>query len=161
MVFCQKNSVHLISDEVYALSVYGTDYDDEKSLKFSSVLSIDCKGLIDPDRLHVFYGMSKVSTVLSKLQVSMLSSYLQKDFGAAGLRLGCLVTQNALLRKAVACNMRFHNPSGMSIAIATQLLEDRDFVRSFIKTSHERLRAAREYTAQVFDDAGIKYHRGR
>ncbi|CRG88865.1 hypothetical protein PISL3812_05900 [Talaromyces islandicus] len=141
MIFCQNNSIHLISDEVYALSVYGTDFNDEKSINFSSVLSIDCEGLIDPDRLHVFYGMSK-------------------DFGAAGLRLGSLVTRNTLLRKAVACNMRFHNPSGMSIAIATQLLEDRDFVKFFVKTSHERLRAARKYTGQVLDDAGIKYHRG-
>jgi len=65
MVFCQKNSIHLISDEVYALSVYGTGYDAEKSINFSSVLSIDCKGLIDPERLHVFYGMSKVSIMPS------------------------------------------------------------------------------------------------
>jgi aspartate/methionine/tyrosine aminotransferase len=65
MVFCQKNSIHLISDEVYALSVYDTDSDDKKSIKFSSALSIDHEGLIDPDRLHVFYGMSKVSKDLS------------------------------------------------------------------------------------------------
>ena len=58
MQFCQRNSIHLISDEVYALSVYDTESED--GINFTSVLSIDIKGLIDPDRLHVLYGMSKV-----------------------------------------------------------------------------------------------------
>ncbi|KAH8705578.1 pyridoxal phosphate-dependent transferase [Talaromyces proteolyticus] len=142
MGFCQRNSIHMISDEVYGLSVYGeTNSNDERSIGFSSVLSIDSTGLIDPDRLHVFYGMSK-------------------DFGAAGLRLGCLITQSTLLRKAVSCNMRFHNPSGMSIAIATAILEDREFVKSFINISRQLLNEARQCTSQILDRAGIKYHSG-
>jgi 1-aminocyclopropane-1-carboxylate synthase len=58
MKFAQRNGIHLISDEVYALSVYDTGF--EETVPFTSVLSIDPKGLIDTDRLHVFYGMSKV-----------------------------------------------------------------------------------------------------
>lgn len=49
----------MISDEVYALSVYGTGYDDTP--EFTSVLAIDPMGVIEVDRLHVFYGMSKAS----------------------------------------------------------------------------------------------------
>jgi xeroderma pigmentosum group C-complementing protein len=71
--FCHKYQIHLISDEVYALSVY--DNDDPNS-GFVSVLSIDPVPLgVDPALVHVLYGMSK-------------------DFAAAGLRLGCLVSQN-------------------------------------------------------------------
>ena len=58
MAFAEKKKIHLISDEVYALSTYDT----ESGLPgFTSVLSINSTGLIDDNRLHVLYGMSKVS----------------------------------------------------------------------------------------------------
>ncbi|KUJ17476.1 1-aminocyclopropane-1-carboxylate synthase [Mollisia scopiformis] len=136
MQFCQHNSIHMISDEVYALSVYDTGC--KEAHVFTSALSIDPTGIIDPERLHIFYGMSK-------------------DFASAGLRLGSLISRNALLREAVAANMRFHNPSGMSIAIATAILEDRAFVRTFISLCRERLAGSRAYTCRVLDEAGIKY----
>jgi hypothetical protein len=56
--FCGRRGLHLISDEIYALSVYQRE--DRKHETFTSVLSIDWKGLIDEDRVHVLYGMSKV-----------------------------------------------------------------------------------------------------
>lgn len=55
--------------------------------------------------------------------------------------------------------MRFHNPSGVSIAIATGILEDRTFVSWFVNLSRQRLRAARDYTMQVLDTAGVKYQK--
>lgn len=58
MKFCHKHRIHLISDEIYGLSVFDTG--DSAAIPFTSVLSIDLTGLIDPDYLHVFYGMSKV-----------------------------------------------------------------------------------------------------
>lgn len=70
--FCQKYQIHLISDEVYALSVYEEDSTDG----FISVLSIEPASIgVDPTLIHVLYGMSK-------------------DFAAAGLRLGCLISLN-------------------------------------------------------------------
>lgn len=72
--FCHKYQIHLISDEVYALSVY--EDSDPTGGGFVSVLSIDPVPLgVDPALVHVLYGMSK-------------------DFAAAGLRLGCLISQN-------------------------------------------------------------------
>lgn len=82
--FCQKYGIHLISDEVYALSVYDEDGDDLQS-RFVSALSINPVQLgVDPDLIHVLYGMSK-------------------DFAMAGLRLGCLISHNQnLLRSALS-----------------------------------------------------------
>ncbi|ERT00432.1 hypothetical protein HMPREF1624_03803 [Sporothrix schenckii ATCC 58251] len=139
MAFCETNKIHLISDEVYGLSTYSLD--DGHDVPFTSVLSFDSTNLLDKDRLHVLYGMSK-------------------DFAAAGLRLGSLITRNRSLRKAVACNMRFHNPSGMSVSIGTAILEDREFVASFVRLSQERLRDSHLHTAKVLDAAGVKYERG-
>jgi 1-aminocyclopropane-1-carboxylate synthase len=59
MRFCSKHSIHLISDEIYALSVYHTD---NIHPSFTSVLSIDPSGIIDRNFVHVLYGMAKVGT---------------------------------------------------------------------------------------------------
>jgi len=58
---CEKHSIHLISDEVYGLSVFVVE--GEERVPFTSVLSIDPTGLLRTDQLHVMYGMSKVSAV--------------------------------------------------------------------------------------------------
>lgn len=64
--FAEKHNLHLISDEIYALSVFDTP--DNPSTPFVSLLSIDPAEVgCDPSRLHVIYGASK-------------------DFGANGLR---------------------------------------------------------------------------
>jgi 1-aminocyclopropane-1-carboxylate synthase len=86
--FCQKYQIHLISDEIYALSVYG---DDDSSNGFVSILSIDPASVgVDPGLIHVLYGMSK-------------------DFAAAGLRLGCLISQNQRFMRA-ALSIRYVEP---------------------------------------------------
>lgn len=59
MHLCAAKGMHLISDEIYALSAYNQD--KPSSVQFTSVLSIDPTGIIDPAQVHVLYGMSKVS----------------------------------------------------------------------------------------------------
>jgi aspartate/methionine/tyrosine aminotransferase len=58
-VLCQKYNIHLISDEIYALSVF--EVEGLESTPFTSVLSIDPTGLLRTDQIHVLYGMSKVA----------------------------------------------------------------------------------------------------
>jgi aspartate/methionine/tyrosine aminotransferase len=55
--FCNKHRIHLISDEIYAFSVYHTDV---ARPGFTSVLSLDTTDVIDSSLVHVMYGMSKV-----------------------------------------------------------------------------------------------------
>lgn len=75
MTLCQKHGIHLISDEIYALSVWKNTIDevDEEAAMFKSVLSINTEGIIAPELVHVLWGTSK-------------------DFGANGLRLGVLIS---------------------------------------------------------------------
>ena len=58
MKLCQKYNLHLVSDEIYGLSVF--EVDGSVRTPFTSVLSIDTAELIEEDRIHVLYGMSKV-----------------------------------------------------------------------------------------------------
>ncbi|WEW59118.1 hypothetical protein PRK78_004587 [Emydomyces testavorans] len=57
MSFCQKRRIHLISDEIYALSVF--DSGESDAIPFTSVLGVDPAGLLDEDYIHVTYGMAK------------------------------------------------------------------------------------------------------
>ena len=63
---CAKHAMHLVSDEVFALSVWESpDYGDEEG--FVSVLGLDAEGLGCTGRVHSVWGMSK-------------------DFGMSGVR---------------------------------------------------------------------------
>ncbi|UKZ58134.1 hypothetical protein TrVGV298_011999 [Trichoderma virens] len=116
MAFCQKYRIHFISDEVYASTVFESGEPD--TYPFTSVLSIDPTGIIDQDLVHVEYGMAK-------------------DFGSAGLRVGALITRNAALQKGFTSIIRFHSPSGMSVAIASAMLEDRGVVQKVSRNGTE------------------------
>ncbi|KAL4869202.1 hypothetical protein BDV12DRAFT_168462 [Aspergillus spectabilis] len=137
--FCQKYQIHLISDEVYALSIYE---DDISTVGFTSVLSIDQANIgVDPALIHVLYGMSK-------------------DFAAAGLRLGCLISQNQRFLQAALSTCRFHWPSNISCSIATAILENREFMETFLQQSRRLLRSHRDLAVQALEEAGIPYAPG-
>lgn len=59
MKLCQKYRIHLISDEIYALSVFENP-EAPDAPGFVSILSIDTRNIIDPHLVHVLWGMSKV-----------------------------------------------------------------------------------------------------
>jgi 1-aminocyclopropane-1-carboxylate synthase len=94
--FCQKHTLHLISDEVYASCVFDTGHPE--AAPFTSMLSFDLPSLIDPSLVHVLYGFSKVRARTTHL-VTQVNISLQ-DFASGGLHLGFLVTQNEQLRRA-------------------------------------------------------------
>lgn len=78
--WCAREGLHLVSDEIYAMSVFPSR--DGELDGFTSVLSIAEQACIDGRNIHVLYGASK-------------------DFGLGGLRLGFLVTRNENLKEAV------------------------------------------------------------
>jgi aspartate/methionine/tyrosine aminotransferase len=58
--FCQKNNIHLITDEVFGpLTFKSPDLPEEE--RFVSVLELDCEALgCDPSRVHMIWSPSKV-----------------------------------------------------------------------------------------------------
>ncbi|KAI0445492.1 PLP-dependent transferase [Xylaria telfairii] len=134
---CGRKGIHLISDEIYALSVYNRT--DRPPEKFTSVRSLDFSGIIDPKQVHILYGMSK-------------------DFGAGGMRLGCLVSQNRDFTNAVRSLCRFYSPSQFSMEIAASFLENQEFIRSFLEKSHARLLHNRLVAESLLSQAGIGSH---
>ncbi|KAI1385379.1 acc synthase [Hypoxylon trugodes] len=138
MRLCAAKGIHLISDEIYALSTY--EYDDRPSEKFVSALSIDLTGIISPDQVHVLYGMAK-------------------DFGAAGLRLGCVISRNKEFTKATRAICRFSSPSQYAMELAAKFLEDQKYVAEFLKKSQSLLLRNRLLAEDLLSQAGINFHR--
>ncbi|GJN69272.1 hypothetical protein PLICBS_003320 [Purpureocillium lilacinum] len=136
MKFCQKKQIHLISDEIYACSIF--DSGESDAVPFTSALAIDPAGIIDTERLHVTYGFSK-------------------DFGSAGLRIGAIITRSKAVESAITGVMRFHNPAGPSLAIGAAMLEDRKWCREFVESSRTKLAAAYKHATQGLRDVGIDY----
>ncbi|PHH65767.1 hypothetical protein CDD81_1494 [Ophiocordyceps australis] len=136
MKFCQKHQLHLISDEIYACSIF--DSGETDPTPFTSALAIDTDGLIDTERLHVTYGFSK-------------------DFGTAGLRIGAIITRSKAVESAITPVLRFHNPAGPSLAIGAAMLEDRKWCREFVESSRQKLAAAYRHATQGLRAIGIDY----
>lgn len=136
MQLCKKYFLHLLSDEVYALSVFSSSL-----TPFTSVLSLDSSPYISPDRLHVVYGMSK-------------------DFAAGGLRLGCLYSRNRALLEAVSAVSQFSWSGPVSQLFATQMLEDEEWKSGFLAKSTRVLKEKYEKCTRVLDERGIEYSSG-
>lgn len=136
MKLCQKYNIHLISDEVYACSVF--DSGEPDTVPFTSVLSIDSKHLIDENLVHVEYGFAK-------------------DFASGGLRIGAIISRNQQVCKAISSITRFHNPSGASLAVACAILEDREWCRSYIDSMRRKIAGAYKHATSQLQQLGIEY----
>lgn len=139
---CQKYQVHLISDEIYALSVWDNKEDSRPVQEpFTSVLSIPLQGLIEPSLVHILWGMSK-------------------DFGANGLRLGCIITHNAAFREAMKSVAIYSYVSSLSDHIVANILENNAWTDSYIKENQLRLSKSYSWCVEFLRQHEIPYTPG-
>lgn len=138
---CQKHNIHLISDEIYALTVWENTIDGKSPapVPFESILSIDLTSIIDPSLVHVLWGMSK-------------------DFGANGIRLGALISPSnpALIQACRACGI-YSSPSSLAEHAAVQILGDKPFVESYIRLNKKRLSLAYTHVITELRRHGIEH----
>ena len=139
MKLCNEHKIHLLVDEIYAMSVY--DVPDPAAVKFTSILSLNTDDYIDKAYFHHLYGMSK-------------------DTAAGGIRLGCLYTRNKELMKGVSTIAQFHWSGNANEKVATLMLEDEKWMDEFLALSRERLSKGNVMTRKLLDEQGIKYYPG-
>ncbi|KAL1598988.1 hypothetical protein SLS60_008134 [Paraconiothyrium brasiliense] len=135
LCFCNTHKIHLIADEIYAMSVYSCSQD---STRFTSVLSLDWEKYIDPQYFHHVYGMSK-------------------DFACGGLRIGSFWTLNDELQRAATALANFHHSGTVNALLACTVLENEAFVASFLAKSLKRVAEASQLARSLLDEAGIQY----
>ena len=142
MQLAQKHKIHLLVDEIYALSEYDVAQTSEspaaEPTRFKSVLAIDSKQHIDSTYLHIIYGLSK-------------------DFACGGFRLGCLWSRNEPLRTAVGGLSPFSWPSTVSEAAAVKILENQSWLENFMQTTRKRLTLTSALARKALDEYGIAY----
>ncbi|KAM0561936.1 hypothetical protein ACHAPJ_003108 [Fusarium lateritium] len=143
MKLCQKYKVHFVSDEIYALSVWPNTMDKHPPpIPFESALTIDTTGIIDPERVHVLWGMSK-------------------DFGANGIRVGAIISQaNASLHAAIVAVGLYSSVSSISDHVTVNVLEDDDFVASYTAENKRKLSVQYERVVSWAKKNAIDYAPG-
>jgi aspartate/methionine/tyrosine aminotransferase len=144
MKLCQKYRIHLVSDEIYALSVWENTVDEMSHgpVPFHSALSIDTTDIIELSLVHVLWGFSK-------------------DFGANGIRLGMVISQAnpAMLMAMQTCGL-YSSPSSLTENAAMAILSDTGFVFSYINTNQERLSSAFAFAVDVLRKHDIEHMPG-
>ncbi|KAK7181858.1 hypothetical protein DPSP01_002446 [Paraphaeosphaeria sporulosa] len=141
MLLCQKYQMHLISDEIYALSVWENTVDklEAPPTPFESALSIDTREIIDAALVHVLWGFSK-------------------DFGANGIRIGVMISQhNEPFLTACQTACIYSSPSSLAENAVVTILSDPNFLASYIRTNSERMSAAYTYAVQLLRRYDIDY----
>ncbi|KAH7187225.1 pyridoxal phosphate-dependent transferase [Fusarium oxysporum] len=139
MQFCQKHQIHLISDEIYALSTWTNE--DAQVASFTSCLSIDPTGIIDPSLMHVVWGVSK-------------------DFGSNGIRIGCVISQsNPSLHKALVPGALYSMSSSLADHAFANVLEDEAWVDDYLDKNRTKLAEHYRLTTSWATEHGIRYAR--
>ncbi|CAO2655780.1 Nn.00g045830.m01.CDS01 [Neocucurbitaria sp. VM-36] len=141
MEFCQERELHLISDEVFALT--GLTGVPTNAPKFVSALSLteplvpEGAVKVDPSRVHVVWSASKV-------------------FGMSGFRVGCLISQqNRELRTAMSILTSNHTNNIASIYLSTLLTWSQ--LPTLLSLNSERLTASYRLLSDSLRKWGINF----
>ncbi len=126
--WCETRDVHLLVDEIYALSVFG-------EVPFTSVAS-----LRDPlgDKLHIVWAFSK-------------------DFGMSGLRCGVVYTENEEIGRSLSAQAMWSSVSGDTQHLLASMVSDQAWVDGYLTTMQDRLREAYRRTTGALDEWAIPY----
>jgi aspartate/methionine/tyrosine aminotransferase len=132
--WCRDNQVHLISDEIYAGSVY-------KDGVFTSALEL--AGVNLGEYIHFVYALSK-------------------DFGLSGLRVGAVYTENEHIQLPLQKLNDLCQISSQTQVTVEQMLSTRDdkdeyWTDSFREKNCSRIQARCDKLSLCLDECGIPY----
>lgn len=128
LAWSDRRDIHVVFDEIYALSVFG-------DRPFVSAASLrPSLG----ERVHIVWAFSK-------------------DFGASGLRCGVLVSENADVMHAVDQLAYWSACSGHTQHLLGELVADTPAVDAWVDRMRATLRDARDRATRGLDALGIPY----
>ncbi|BBN13559.1 protein MpACS [Marchantia polymorpha subsp. ruderalis] len=129
--FIGQKDMHLICDEIYAGSVFGTT-------EFISIAELVMPPRVDPNRVHIIYGLSKV-------------------LGIPGFRVGLLYSWNSLVLDAAKKLTRFSSVPTLTQQILISLLSDTHFLRLFLSENLKRLQQRWRLVSHGLQEAGLEF----
>jgi len=127
--FAKRHELHVLMDEIYALTVFG------EGAEFHSIL--ERKSLPDPERTHLIWGFSK-------------------DFCLPGFRVGVIHSFNSGLVTSLGHLSCMASVSTLVQHKLTTMLNDEDWIKNtFLKTNHGRLRDSYKYAENRLRSMGV------
>jgi aspartate/methionine/tyrosine aminotransferase len=126
----RSRGIHLVSDEIYALSIHG-------DTEFVSVSSVADLG----EDIHIVWAISK-------------------DFAASGLRCGVLFSHNDRLRRAVSGQALWSTVSGRTQYLVADMLSDREWTDAYQTEMPRRLAHAHRVVTDELTAAAIPHVAG-
>ncbi|CAK0764832.1 hypothetical protein CVIRNUC_003198 [Coccomyxa viridis] len=134
--WCCEHNIHLVSDEIYANSVFKK----AQFVSLATILDQSSAALQEKGRLlvHTVFGLSK-------------------DWGISGLRVGWLHTLNQDLTGAMDSLAYFCMPSTIIQEAAAQMLLDKPFVAAYLQENQQRLAHSYDALTGELEKAGIPY----
>ncbi|KAI5776335.1 pyridoxal phosphate-dependent transferase [Geopyxis carbonaria] len=136
---CCELNIHLISDEIYAMTHYERFPGDTGSTPFTSVLGIPNRNKNQDNLVHSLYGMSK-------------------DFCCSGVRLGAIITRSSAICNVVMTNSFMSWVSSGADIIWSCILADNKFLQHFFSTTRKKLGHAYQTMTAEFKRHGINYY---
>ena len=138
MTWCREHRIHLICDEIYALSVFENEKSVDGSFKSVAALLNNQLG----DYVHILWGLSK-------------------DLGGSGLRVGVLYSHNAALKSAMQAYNSINQVSNVMQEIAANVLSDSTFFEKFRLENSARIKASYELLTSGLTRLGVPFYHAR
>ncbi|KAI4347455.1 hypothetical protein L6164_008268 [Bauhinia variegata] len=128
--FAREKNIHIISDEIFAGSIYGS----EKFVSFAEILDSED---FDKDRVHIIYGLSK-------------------DLSLPGFRVGVIYSFNNNILSAAKKLSRFSSVSAPVQQLVTSMLSDERFILEYIEINKNRIRQIHDEFEARLSQLGIE-----
>ncbi|KVH87687.1 1-aminocyclopropane-1-carboxylate synthase 9-like [Cynara cardunculus var. scolymus] len=132
--FISTKNIHLISDEVYSGTVFG-------SPNFVSIMEVlKNRNLVNNEvskRVHIVYSLSK-------------------DLGLPGFRIGAIYSGNEDIVAAATKMSSFGLISSQTQYLLSEMLSDRKFTKSYLSENRRRLKKRQETLVKGLQKSGIR-----
>ncbi|KAL2920517.1 putative aminotransferase ACS12 [Bienertia sinuspersici] len=132
--FAREKNIHIISDEIFAGSIYGNE-------EFVSMAKMVESEEFDKDRVHIIYGLSK-------------------DLSLAGFRVGAIYTSNENVLAAAKKQARFSSISAPTQRLVASMLSDTKFIEEYKEINGKRLKRVHDMFVAGLDKLGVPCAKG-
>ena len=138
--FCRRHHIHLLSDEIYALSVKPASEMKEGENRFISFAKLLENDPVQDD-VSILWGFSK-------------------DLGLSGFRLSVLVTRNKELHSVLNELIHFCEVPANTQSFASNMLEDKKFMEEHVALLQRQVLDMRNLMERELDRMKIPYFKG-
>ncbi|KAM9998281.1 hypothetical protein ACTFIY_007929 [Dictyostelium cf. discoideum] len=163
--WCREKKIHLLSDEIYALSIFngnycsGTREDNEDG---NGEGEGDDNDIFEKDGANFEIPTNSFSSIYDICKGDMgeyvhLVSSFSKDFGLNGFRAGYFFSQNQDVQRYLLSTSNYYSCSNIVQSALINIIEDKKYLCSFIKENQKRLTSSYNFATKTLQHFNIPY----